>query len=90
MNWRSKNEIIQKLNTIANEQNSKDNGFKLTVECNDWQNYGKDRTYFQIVETRENSKHYKVKKYGYYDNASYRFVGDVEMFNYTFSGAKLA
>ena len=85
-----KNEIIQKLNIIANKQNAHDNGFKLTVECNDWQKYGKDRTYFQIVETREGSKHYKVKKFGYYDNVTNCFVGDANAFEFTFSGAKLA
>lgn len=49
------------------------------------------RTYFSIIETRDNSKHYKEKKFGYIDNLSGEYVpnkyGDLTK-NYTFGGMK--
>ena len=85
----TKEQIINRLHDIAAKQNNCGTNFRLEVEANDWQNYGKDRTYFQIVETCESSKHYKVKKYGYFDNIVGCFVGDENAFNFTFSGAKM-
>ena len=47
----TKEQIINRLHDIAAKQNNCGTNFHLEVEANDWQNYGKDRTYFQIVET---------------------------------------
>jgi|GEM_PF-2047474 len=69
-----KNECKKALNTIADNGNKNDNGYRYEVQMNDWQNYGKDRTYFKIIETRSNSKHCAVKDYGYYDNKADEYV----------------
>ncbi len=84
----TKNEVINRLNAIANEANSHDNGYHYEVITNEWVKYGKDRTYFSIVETRDNSKHYVKKDYGYYDNNADEFVAGKASIDYTFSGEK--
>lgn len=63
-----KEQLIENINTIAAEANSHNNGYHYNVKINDWANYGKNRTYFSIVETRDCSKHCKEKKYGFIDN----------------------
>lgn len=67
-------------------------GYEMEIKANDWQKYGKDRTYFSIVERSNNakvSKHYKEKKYGYIDNITGEYFpvkyGDARE-NYTFGG----
>lgn len=54
----------------------------------DWIKYGKNRTYFKVVETRKNSRHYGVREYGYIDNlANKYFAGKNDAFGkYDFSG----
>lgn len=84
-----KKDAIKRLETIL-ENTSKENGYNYTIKANDWDNYGKSRTYFSIIETRENSKHYKEKKYGYIDNITGEYFpekyGDLTK-DYTFGGA---
>lgn len=55
---------------------------------NVWEKYGKSRTYFKIIETRKNSKHYAAYDLGYIDNISETYVaGKVNVFGkYTLSG----
>ena len=65
---------------------------EMKIKVNDWQNYGKSRTYFSIVERSIGaSKHYKEKKYGYVDNITGEYFpakyGDA-MENYTFGGMR--
>lgn len=84
----TKNECINRLEVIFNAsvQGSQDSIYKLTVKANDWKKYGKDRTYFSIVETSTASKHYVTKDYGYYDNINNEYVpgkNDLRE-NYTF------
>lgn len=67
-------QLIKKLNEIVDEKNSHGNGYHYEAVVNDWENYGKSRTYFSIVETRRNSKHYSVTRYGYFDNKSGEYV----------------
>lgn len=43
--------------------------FNYEIKINDWEKYGKSRTYFKVVETRDHSKHYVEFEYGYIDNA---------------------
>ena len=54
----------------------------------DWIKYGKNRTYFKVVETRKNSKHYAVRDYGYIDNIKNIYIaGKNNAFGqYDFSG----
>ena len=70
----TKNDIIKRINAIADLANSYDNGYHYEVKTSEWIKYGKDRTYFSIVETRDNSKHYVKKDYGYFDNNAEEFV----------------
>lgn len=85
-----KQQIIDRLNEIV-ANSAILAGCELIVNANDWQNYGKDRTYFAIVErsTGRASCHYKEKKYGYIDNITGEYFpakyGDARE-NYTFSG----
>ena len=69
-----KEQLIKKLNEIVDEKNSHDNGYHYEAVVNDWENYGKSRTYFSIVETRDNSKHYSKTRYGFFDNQSEKYV----------------
>lgn len=83
-----KTEIIARLNAITDLANSYDNGYHYEVKISEWVNYGKDRTYFSIIETRDNSKHYVKKDYGFYDNNAEEFVPGKASIDYTFSGEK--
>ena len=67
-------QLIERLNEIVCEKNSHDNGYHYEAVVKDWENYGKSRTYFSIVETRRNSKHCSVTRYGYFDNKSGEYV----------------
>ena len=82
---------IENLKKICDEANSHNNGYHYEMKVSDWQSGNKSRTYFSIVETRDNSKHYGKKDYGYFDNASENYTRgaahlDGELF--TFSGSK--
>lgn len=85
----TKIEVENRLNAIANANNAKDNGFTQTVVARDWENYGKSRTYYSIVETRTGSKHYKKRDYGFYDNQTNSF-SDENALNYTVGGMVFA
>ena len=82
----TKNEVITRLNAIAADANSHDNGYHYEVIVNEWVKYGKDRTYFSIVETRDNSKHYVKKDYGYFDNNADEYVAGKANIEYDFGG----
>ena len=82
----TKIEVITRLNAIADEANSHDNGYHYEVVARDWANYGKNRTYFTIVETRDNSKHYVKKDYGFYDNNADEYVAGKANIEYDFGG----
>lgn len=84
-------QIINRLNEIV-ANSTICAGYEMEIKANDWQKYGKDRTYFSIVERSNNakvSKHYKEKKYGYIDNITGEYFpvkyGDARE-NYTFGG----
>lgn len=42
--------------------------------ANDWQNYGKDRTYFVIYEKSNTTKHNAKIDYGYFDNINKEYI----------------
>lgn len=48
-------------------------GHLTEAVARDWENYGKSRTYFSLVETRDNSKHCVKKDYGYIDNQTGKY-----------------
>lgn len=49
---------------IANAPNI----YNYEIVESDWEKYGKSRTYFKVLETREHSTHRIYRDYGYIDN----------------------
>lgn len=66
------------------------NVFNYEIVAKDWENYGKNRTYFTIICTKDGTKYHREAKYGYYDNIANVYVFssfDVNaMSDYTFRG----
>lgn len=64
--------------------------YEYRVSENVWEKYGKSRTYFKVIETRANSKHYVSYDCGYVDNKTETYVtGKVDVFGkYSLSGGK--
>ena len=89
----TKIECVANLNKIADEANSHKNGYKYKISIKDWNAGDKSRTYFSIFETRENSKKFAKKDYGYFDNVKNEYVATkyahLDGTLFTFSGAKL-
>lgn len=84
--------LIQRMEMLA-EKAEGIGDFHYTVKVNDWENYGKSRTYFSIIRTRETSSHRSEIKFGYYDNQSEKYVpgngcGCDLTENYDLSGSK--
>lgn len=65
--------------------------FKYNIIVRDWEKYGKSRTYFQIIETREHSTHRSEYDCGYYDNISQKYIpGRTNLAdNYSLSGNRI-
>lgn len=84
-----KAEIIERLNKIVNIGNAPKNGYHYELIMNDWVKYGKDRTYFKIVETRDNSRHYAERDYGYFDNIADKYL-PVKSLDYDFRENKIS
>lgn len=82
-----KDAIIEKLNKIVAIGNEPNNGYHYELIVSDWVKYGKDRTYFKIVETREKSRHYKEGNYGYFDNIADEYF-PVKSLDFDFSGKR--
>lgn len=62
----TKQEIIERLNKVC--EASQNDRFTIEARITDWENYGKSRTYFKLVETSSVTKHYKALDFGYFDN----------------------
>lgn len=64
--------------------------YDYKVSESHWNAYEKSRTYFKIIETRKNSKHFAVYELGYIDNIEQEYIpGKVDVFGkYQLSGAK--
>lgn len=78
---------MARLNVII--ANSAKGNYNMYAVSNDWENYGKSRTYFSIVEKGTRTKHYVKKDFGYFDNQAGEYVpGKMNLTeNFTFSGA---
>lgn len=63
-----------RLNTIINATGDGDGTYKYTANIRNWENYGKSRTYFTVIETRTVGKHYAKYDYGYFDNIAGVYV----------------
>lgn len=80
-----KAEIVARLEKIVAIGNEPKNGYHYTLSSKDWANYGKNRTYFEIIETREGTRHYKKGNYGYFDNLANEYF-PVKDINWDFGG----
>ena len=68
----TKQEIIERLNKVCEQ--SQNGRFNVIVSVRDWENYGKSRTYFKLIETSNTTKHYKALDFGYFDNTNGKYV----------------
>ena len=63
--------------------------YKYEISENNWEKYGKSRTYFSIIERRSNSTHYVKYDFGYIDNNTNNYIpGKKDAFGkYSLSGS---
>ena len=82
-----KEKIMDELKDIVSDAADVYN-YEITEK--DWQNYGKDRTYYAVIETRRCSKHYVKYDFGYVDNKTGEYVpGKKDAFGiYGLSGSR--
>lgn len=66
-----KDKLIAKINFII--KNASDI-YSYSASINDWENYGKSRTYFSIWEKATNSRHNIKFDYGYFDNQTGTYI----------------
>lgn len=69
-------DMLHKLTDDATERYKK-NGIVdcyYNIVASDWNNYGKNRTYINVYENREGSKHSKKIICGYFDNITGDYV----------------
>lgn len=57
--------VIDELNDLIENATK---AFNYRIKESVWENYGKSRTYFKIIRTRDFSKHYSEYDFGYIDN----------------------
>lgn len=78
--------VIAGLNNLISESADV---FNYQISEKLWENYGKSRTYFKIIETRESSRHYVEYDFGYIDNQKDVYIpGKKDVFGkYTLSGS---
>lgn len=83
-------EAEKRLETIVNETKKRNDMYDYEIIVSEWNNYGKSRTYFRIVETSKNSKHHVERQYGYINNETNEYVAGKNDLteNFTFSGAR--
>ena len=67
-------QFVKGIEKMVEEMNENNNGYHYRAVVSDWENYGKSRTYFKIIETRDNSKHHVEKNYGYFDNQTDEYI----------------
>lgn len=86
---RDKSDIRSRLQVLVDERGD-GGGYHYTIEENNWENYGKSRTYYNIIETRDNSKHRSEYRFGYYDNKEEKYVaGKSDVYrNFNLAGSK--
>lgn len=67
-----KEKLISKMDfVIANASTAY---YMYNASINEWENYGKSRTYFSIWEKANNSRHNVKYDYGYFDNKTNTYV----------------
>lgn len=82
------NEMIERANLIASKGIC---AYTYKVNANEWEGYGKKRTYISIVETCTGTKHYKKYDCGYVDMNTNEYVAgkNVDLRdNYTLDGSR--
>ena len=85
---REKTTINDRLQSLIDHEGNA-SGYNYRIQTSDWEKYGKSRTYFKIIETRDNSKRRAEYDYGYYDNKEEKYVaGKSDIFkNYSLRGS---
>lgn len=85
----NKSTILARLNAIIENEGTA-GGYHYNIEERDWENYGKSRTYYSIVATRDHSKYNAKVDYGYYDNQAEKYVPGKRDINdnYSFGGSR--
>lgn len=66
-----RDKVIDELNEMISEASD---AYDYAISENLWEKYGKSRTYFKVIETRKNSKHYIEYDFGYVDNKAEAYV----------------
>ncbi len=67
--------LVERMNkVVAADQLAENSIYAREARITEWNNYGKSRTYFKLVETCNTSKHYKEKDFGYFDNINNVYV----------------
>lgn len=86
MEENTRNKVVKAIEILIAEATDV---YDYEISENVWEKYGKSRTYFKIIETRKNSKHYASYDCGYINNETNEYVsGKVDVFGkYTLSGA---
>lgn len=70
-----KDEVMEKLQKLIDRKESATAaGYIYEIRTSDWAKYGKNRTYFKIVETRRSSKRYAEYDFGYIDNTTMAYA----------------
>lgn len=72
----TKEQVLDLLDIACEDAQENSGIYKYKVKVNDWTAGDKDRTYFNIVETKKGTKHYKSYRCGYYDNKANKYVVD--------------
>lgn len=82
-----KEEMVEKMENLISLASPVMN---YRISTKDWSNYGKNRTYLKVIETRDNSKHYVEYDFGYIDNNKNEYVAGKKDLNarYTLSGTR--
>lgn len=62
--------VINELNDLIENA---DKVFNYQIKESIWEKYGKSRTYFKIIRTRDNSRHYSEYDFGYVDNKTNKY-----------------
>lgn len=76
---------IKKIMEIAHEKL----GYNYKLHIKEWQNHGKNRTYYTVYETSDVSKHNIALDFGYYDNIAEKMVEGKCSINYYLRGSKI-
>ena len=66
-----KKEILEKIQNIINNSLSI---YQYTIKENDWIKGNNNRTYIAVIETSDETKHYRKYDFGYIDNMTICYV----------------